>query len=131
MPSTRRSFGICADVNIWLVKPGTADRPHVNLAVHPALFGSTSVVVPCHNEQMNVRPLIDACAAYDAYIHEIIIVDDNSTDDTAAVVREAMKLRSAGTADPSGTPPNGVGRALRDGYAAVTGATCSRWTVTL
>ena len=58
--------------------------------------------------------------AYDAYIHEIIIVDDNSTDSTAAVVAEAT------AAEPRvrlirRSPPNGVGRALRDGYAAATG----------
>ncbi len=112
---------LCGTLYIWLVKPGTADRPLVNLAVHPALFGSTSVVVPCHNEEMNVRPLIDALlASYDAYIHEIIIVDDNSTDDTAAVVREAMKVEPR-VRLVRRTPPNGVGRALRDGYAAVTG----------
>jgi glycosyltransferase involved in cell wall biosynthesis len=112
---------LCGTLYIWLVKPGVADRPRVNLATHPQLFGSTSVVIPCHNEEMNVRRLIDALVrAYDAYIHEIIVVDDNSTDGTAAVVREAA------AADPRvrlirRTPPSGVGRALRDGYAAATG----------
>jgi len=112
---------LCGTLYIWLVKPGVAERPHVNLATHPQLFGTTSVVIPCHNEEMNVAPLIKALfEAYDAYIHEIIIVDDNSTDGTAAVVADAM------AADPRvrlirRTPPNGVGRALRDGYAAATG----------
>jgi glycosyltransferase involved in cell wall biosynthesis len=70
---------------------------------------------------MNVGRLIKALfEAYDAYIHEIIIVDDNSTDGTAAVVADAM------AAEPRvrlirRRPPNGVGRALRDGYAAATG----------
>jgi dolichol-phosphate mannosyltransferase len=112
---------LCGTLYIWLVKPGRAERPHVNLATDPQLFGSTSIVVPCHNEEMNVRRLIDSLLqAYDAYIHEIIIVDDNSTDRTAEVVQEAMR------AEPRvklvrRTPPNGVGRALRDGYAAATG----------
>ena len=60
---------LCGTLYIWLVKPGMADRPLVNLAVHPALFGSTSVVVPCHNEEMNVRPLIDALLASVRCIH--------------------------------------------------------------
>jgi dolichol-phosphate mannosyltransferase len=112
---------LCGTLYIWLVKPGVAERPHVNLATHAQLFGTTSVVIPCHNEEMNVGRLIKALfEAYDAYIHEIIIVDDNSTDGTAAVVADAM------AAEPRvrlirRRPPNGVGRALRDGYAAATG----------
>jgi SAM-dependent methyltransferase len=112
---------LCGTLYIWLVKPGEPRRPRVNLATQPRLFDSTSIVVPCHNEEANVRRMIDALVdAYDAYIHEIIIVDDNSTDRTADVVRDAMK------ADPRvrlvrREPPNGVGRALRDGYAAATG----------
>jgi dolichol-phosphate mannosyltransferase len=112
---------LCGTLYIWAVKPGEAHRPTVDLAVHRQLFASTSVVVPCHNEEANVRHLIDALlGAYDAYIHEIIVVDDNSTDRTADVVREAM------TADARvrlvrRSPPNGVGRALRDGYAAAMG----------
>ena len=52
---------------------------------------------PCHNEERNIGRLIDALfEAYDAYIHEIIIVDDNSTDDTAAVVAESDGLLPAG-----------------------------------
>jgi SAM-dependent methyltransferase len=111
----------CGTLYIWLAKPGQRRRPHVNLAVRPHLFDSISVVVPCHNEETNVRQLIDSLVeAYDRYIHEIIIVDDNSTDRTASVVREAM------TTDPrvrlvSREPPLGVGRALRDGYAVATG----------
>ena len=60
-----------------------------DLATHPQLFGSTSVVIPCHNEETNVRGAgrRRSSSAYDAYIHEIIIVDDNSTDRTADVVR--------------------------------------------
>lgn len=112
---------LCGTLYIWLVKPGERQRPHVNLAVHPELAGSTSVVVPCHNEEGNVRRLIDAMlAAYDSYIHEIIIVDDNSTDGTADVVREAMKADGRVRLIRRGRP-NGVGRALRDGYAAATG----------
>ena len=112
---------LCGTLYIWLVKPGSTARQAVDLAVRPELFGTTSVVVPCRNEEMNVRPLISALlATYDRYIHEIIIVDDNSTDDTVDVVREAA------AADPRvrlvrRSPPGGVGRALRDGYAAATG----------
>jgi SAM-dependent methyltransferase len=112
---------LCGWTCVWLTRPGSSVPSRVDLATHPHLFGSISIVVPCHNEEMNVRRLIDALLAmYDAYVHEIIIVDDNSTDGTAQVVAEAMR------ADPRVKlirrgPPNGVGRALRDGYAAATG----------
>jgi dolichol-phosphate mannosyltransferase len=112
---------LCGTLHIWLVKPGRANRPRVDLAVHPQLAGSTSIVVPCHNEEMNVRRLVDALVqAYDAYIHEIIIVDDNSTDRTAAVTEDVMRTEPR-VKLVRRTPPNGVGRALRDGYAAATG----------
>src|SRR5918993_2715251 len=46
---------LCGTLYIWLVKPGVAQRPRVNLATQPQLFGTTSVVIPCHNEEMNIR----------------------------------------------------------------------------
>jgi len=70
---------------------------------------------------MNVRGLVDTLLAlYGPYVHEIVIVNDNSQDETAARTREiaARELRVK-LVDRS--PPNGVGRALRDGYAAATG----------
>jgi dolichol-phosphate mannosyltransferase len=112
---------LCGTLYIWLVKPGPAHSRHVNLAVHPQLFGSISAVIPCHNEEMNVRRLIDALLhTYDRYIHEIIIVDDNSTDGTADVARQATREEPRVKVIQR-RPPGGVGRALRDGYAAATG----------
>jgi dolichol-phosphate mannosyltransferase len=114
---------LCSTLYIWAKKPGDEQvrRPRVNLARHRELFGAISVVVPCHNEQMNIRPLVESLMQmYDRYIHEILIVNDNSTDHTADVAREIS------TFEPrvklvDRKPPNGVGRALRDGYAACTG----------
>jgi len=54
------------------------------------------------------------------YIHEIILVNDNSRDRTADVAGEiARQYRRVRVINRK--PPNGVGRALRDGYAAATG----------
>ena len=113
----------CGTLYIWLMKPGEdrAAGRRMNLAAHRQLHGSTSVVVPCHNEEMNVPPLIRSLVQmYGDYLHEIIIVNDNSTDRTAEVTR------ALAASDPrikliNRTPPGGVGRALRDGYAAATG----------
>ena len=112
---------LCGTLYIWAKKPGEVKRRGRDLATNADLFDSTSVVVPCHNEEMNVPGLVEQLLAlYGRYIHEIIIVNDNSTDRTAAVTREMMahepRLRLVDR-----KPPNGVGRALRDGYAAATG----------
>ncbi len=111
----------CGTLYIWLVKPGNSRRRSVNLATHPELLGSTSFVIPCHNEEMNIPRLITGLIeTYDEYIHEIVIVNDNSTDRTAKVTREIAESEPR-VKLVDRKPPNGVGRALRDGYAAATG----------
>jgi ubiquinone/menaquinone biosynthesis C-methylase UbiE len=113
---------ICGTLYIWAKKPGGPEtRPIRDLTEHQSLFDSTSVVVPCHNEEMNVPSLIEnLIGMYGRYIHEIIIVNDNSKDRTAEVTREIMS-REPRVHLVDRKPPNGVGRALKDGYAAATG----------
>lgn len=114
---------LCGTLYIWAKKPGDeeARRPKVNLANHSELFGAISVVVPAHNEEMNIRALVDKLVEmYDSYIHEIIVVNDNSRDRTAEVTQEIAQ-REPRVKLVNRKPPKGVGRALRDGYAAATG----------
>jgi dolichol-phosphate mannosyltransferase len=102
--------------------PRTVERASFGMCEHAALHDALSVVVPCHNEEMNVGPLVSRLRElYDRYLHEIILVDDNSTDGT----REAIRALAAD--DPRvrpifRTPPNGVGRAIADGYRVATGS---------
>ncbi len=108
---------------VWAVKPGPhVAKPLPNLAEHTQFFGAVSVVVPCHNEEMNIPELVASLTGmYGPYIHEILLVNDNSRDRTADVIREISQTDSrVKLIDRS--PPNGVGRALRDGYAAATGS---------
>ncbi len=114
---------MCGTLYIWAKKPGdeAARRPRVNLATHSALRDSVSVVTPCYNEEMNIPALVDALVnMYDDYLHEIIIVNDNSTDRTGEVAR-SIALKEPRVKVVERQPPGGVGRALRDGYAAATG----------
>jgi glycosyltransferase involved in cell wall biosynthesis/protein-L-isoaspartate O-methyltransferase len=112
---------ICGTLNIWLVKPGKSQRRAVYLAHHRQLFDSVSVVIPCHNEEMNVQKIVKGLIdTYDQYIHEIIIVNDNSRDRTSEVTRELMRHEPRIKLIDR-LPPNGVGRALRDGYESATG----------
>ena len=112
---------LCGTLSIWARKPGGGARPFVNLAEHRELFGGVSFVVPCHNEEMNVERLVASLTGfYGPYVHEILIVNDNSTDRTAEVTRQ-LASRDPRVKLLDRKPPNGVGRALRDGYAAATG----------
>jgi SAM-dependent methyltransferase len=101
--------------------PRIVQRPTISLFEHEQLRQAVSVVIPCHNEEMNIRSLIAQLKNfYGEYIHEIIPVDDNSQDRTGEIIR------SLAAEDPIikpvfRSPPNGVGRALVDGYGVATG----------
>src|SRR4030095_11064756 len=95
--------------------------PQISLCRHKQLHQAISVVIPCHNEEMNITPLLTQLKAFfNDYIHEIIPVDDNSTDKTRVVIQQLAQE------DPRikpvlRRPPNGVGRAIADGYRVATG----------
>jgi len=96
-------------------------RPSRPLFDHPQLRHAISVVIPCHNEEMNIGPLIDRLMElYGDYIHEIIPVDDNSRDSTATVIA-GYAAQNPRVRPVYRTPPNGVGLAIADGYRAATG----------
>jgi dolichol-phosphate mannosyltransferase len=115
---------LCGTLFFSATKPGRSylERHRADLTRHDMLRDTVSIVVPCHNEAMNLPRLIHALtASYDSYIHEIILVNDNSQDDTPTVVRELAE-RDSRIKLIERAPPPGVGRALRDGYAATTGS---------
>jgi glycosyltransferase involved in cell wall biosynthesis/SAM-dependent methyltransferase len=103
-------------------KPGVrATRLATSLTEHKSLEGAVSVVIPCHNEAANIPDLTSQLLAfYSAYIKEILIVNDNSSDDTAEVVNE-LSDRDKRIKVINRSKPNGVGRALRDGYQSASG----------
>jgi dolichol-phosphate mannosyltransferase len=113
---------LCGTLYIWGRRPGgTPSSAQANLASHAELRDSTSVVVPCHDEAANVRTLVEALLrSYDEYIHEIVIVDDHSTDGTADVVR-ALAVDEPRVRLVVNESSPGVGSALRKGYAAANG----------
>ena len=101
--------------------PRDAPRPPVRMVAHKSLHNAISVVVPCHNEEMNVGPLVEGLLQhYDEYIHEFVLVDDNSTDQTREVL-ERLALREPRVHPVFRRPPNGVGNALRDGLREASG----------
>jgi len=104
-------------------KPPRKQEPRaVSLFRHESLRRSVSVVVPCHNEETNVGPLVERLLdLYGEYVHEVVLVDDNSTDRTAEVIRD-LAAKDARIKPIYRVPPNGVGRAIADGLRAATGS---------
>lgn len=101
--------------------PRLVERPETSLCTHEPLRRAVSVVIPCHNEEMNIRPLVTRLRdLFGEYIHEIIPVDDNSTDGTAEVI-QTLAQEDPRVKPVFRTPPNGVGRAIADGYRVATG----------
>jgi dolichol-phosphate mannosyltransferase len=111
----------CASMCMLASKRGQRAKPEPNLADQPALNGTVSVVVPAHNEAPNIADLVRRLLrSYGPYIHEIIIVNDNSRDGTGEVVgRLAASEPRVRVINRS--KPKGVGLALKDGYRAATG----------
>jgi len=78
----------------------------------PDSIPDLSIIAPAHNEEDNVRPLIEGinAALADVDIHyEILIVDDGSTDATADRLLELMQQFSALRVIRLCEPPPGAG----------------------
>ncbi|PZR71489.1 MAG: glycosyl transferase family 2 [Chthoniobacterales bacterium] len=101
--------------------PRTKLLPDVSLSSHHSLRKAVSVVVPCYNEEMNVRPLVSRILKlYGDYVYEIILLNDGSTDRTAKTIDE-LAAEDERVRVIHRQPPNGVGHALRDGLGRATG----------
>jgi dolichol-phosphate mannosyltransferase len=118
-PAIRRMAG---SILVHAQKPPlTKERPKVSLFAHESLRGAISVVIPCRNEETNIAPLVERIIdLYSEYIHEIIAVDDVSTDRTYEVMLE-LAAKHACVKPLHRSSPNGVGLALVDGLSAATG----------
>ena len=79
----------------------------------PALY----IVVPALNEEKIIAQTLGRIEAEVGLPHELIVVDDHSTDRTADVVRSFGK-RHPNVSVISNEGPNGFGNALKAGYTA-------------
>jgi dolichol-phosphate mannosyltransferase len=83
-----------------------------------------SIIIPAYNEEKNIAKCLSELKATlrETYEipYEIIVVNDNSGDNTEQVVRGEMAMDSA-IRIVNRTPPGGFGRAIRSGMEAVRG----------
>jgi len=101
--------------------PQKKEQSKISLFAHESLRGAISVVTPCRNEETNIGPLVERIVdLYGEYVHEIIAVDDSSTDRTYAAMLE-LAAKHPSVKPLRRAPPNGVGLAMTDGLSAATG----------
>ena len=118
-PGVRRMAG---SILVHAQKPREEKHvPGMPFFTHKSLRQAVSFVIPCHNEEMNIRPLVDRILdLYRDYVHEIILVNDGSSDGTAAIIEEIAK-HDARVKPMHRNPPSGVGRALAEGLSQASG----------
>ncbi len=85
----------------------------------PSDLTKVSIVIPCFNEQGTIEQIVRAVRTAPLDDIEIIVVDDGSTDGTAAVLKE--KVSSIANRIIYQPRNRGKGAALRAGFAAATG----------
>jgi len=101
--------------------PERQDVPTQPFFMHQSLRGAVSFVVPCHNEEMNIRPLVQRILdLYGFCVHEIILVNDGSNDGTATIINQLASEHEC-VKPVHRDPPNGVGRAIAEGLSKAGG----------
>jgi dolichol-phosphate mannosyltransferase len=78
-----------------------------------------SVVIPAHNEEGHIAETLEAVVAaleVAEIRHEILVVNDNSTDGTEKIVRD-LACKASAVRCVCNDPPNGFGFAVRRGLA--------------
>jgi dolichol-phosphate mannosyltransferase len=116
---------VAAGAVVLRLLPGARRPPPLQPRTGPLPGTPTvAVIVPARDEERRIGPLLAAVAA-DPQVHEVVVVDDESSDATAAVARGAGARVVTGRPLPAGW----VGKpwALQQGLEAVT----SEWVVTL
>jgi len=95
--------------------------PKKALFTHESLRRAVSFVIPCHNEEMNIGPLVNRILdLYGDCVHEIIAINDGSTDGTARAIAE-LAAQDQRVKPLYRSPPNGVGRAIAQGFSQTSG----------
>jgi hypothetical protein len=103
-----------APVHGTTIRATRRPRPRPQSSRSP--FPAVSVVVPTRNEARNLEIVLPAIAAVKPAVHEIIVVDGNSTDGTIEAARRVLPSVKIIT-----QTRKGKGNAMACGFAAATG----------
>ena len=91
-------FVLALLITWWLHRQHELDIVVTPAALPPAQPAPIiSVIVPARDEERNIRRCLEALLSQDYPSYEIIVVDDRSTDETPAILRQIQ----AGLADPA------------------------------
>jgi dolichol-phosphate mannosyltransferase len=95
--------------------------PRGQRLTHESLRGAVSFVIPCYNEEMNVRLLVNRILnLYRDCVYEIILVNDGSSDGTAKEMADLARQNDLVKPLHRSTP-NGVGHAIAEGLSQAGG----------
>jgi len=91
MTGLQTALTVAAGVAVWTLRlRGLAHlRAQPPAPTAPSAWPAVSIVIPARNEAANLPALLSSLARLDPAPAEIIVVDDHSTDGTAAVARQA------------------------------------------
>lgn len=96
---------------------------YLNDWISRGIRGLYSVVIPAYNEANNLKatlpPLVQKLQAAGIH-HEILVVNDNSTDNTVQVLQQ-LQMQYPSIRFVNNAPPNGFGLAVRKGLEAFDG----------
>ena len=117
----RRGLAVDLRRNAWL-----AERSYDNTFTLEQLLAlkdrSVSVLLPAREVAGTLGPMLDALAPFEALIDELLVVDADSRDGTAAVAHErGARVENESSLLPAYGPALGKGDAMWRGLAATTG----------
>jgi glycosyltransferase involved in cell wall biosynthesis len=87
----------------------------------PGADKKLSIVIPAYNEGRTIKQVLDRILEFNPHVHEVIVVDDASTDDTAAVC-ESYSRKEKRIKLLVNSSNRGKTAALREGFAKCSGA---------
>jgi hypothetical protein len=108
------AYGGPAPSELHAQRPTRMPRPHAQRSRTP--FPTVSVVVPTRNEARNLEIVLPAIAAVRPTVHEIIVVDGDSTDGTVETAKRVLPWVRV-----IKQTRKGKGNAMACGFTAATG----------